>query len=96
MARKARAKRKNIGTGPSAQIHVTDSKMASIISLALGGDAESIAVGEVIDAAVGDLELLYEVLSARDERVAAGSLHTIQCRLRALSELTRPICIELR
>ncbi|WP_437567911.1 hypothetical protein [Sorangium sp. So ce542] len=96
MARKARARNETTGTGVSAQIRITESKMASLLSLALGGGADKIAVGDAIEAAVGDLELLYEMLNAREDRFAAGTLHTIQCRLRALSELTRPISIELR
>ncbi|WP_437285664.1 hypothetical protein [Sorangium sp. So ce406] len=96
MDRKVRSRNETTGTGVSAQVRLTESKMASIISLALGCGADRLAVGDAIEAAVGDLELLYEVLNAREDRFAAGTLHTIQCRLRALSELTRPICIELQ
>ncbi|WP_437671536.1 hypothetical protein [Sorangium sp. So ce131] len=96
MARNARAKRRTSGTERSAQIRITESKMASIISLALGSGADRVAVGDAIETAVGDLELIYELLTTREDRSTAGALHAIQCRLRALSELTRPISIELR
>jgi hypothetical protein len=96
MTRKAKATKKKTGTGVSTQIRITEPTMASLVSLAIGGGADKITVGDAIDTAVGDLELLYELLNAREDRIVAGSLHTIQCRLRALSELTRPICIELR
>ncbi|WP_437935306.1 hypothetical protein [Sorangium sp. So ce341] len=96
MARKARARNETTGTGIRAQIRITEAKMATIIALALGGGASKITVGDVIDASVDDLELLYEHMNSRDDRFAAGALHMVQCRLRALSELTRPICIELR
>jgi DNA repair ATPase RecN len=69
--------------------NLREASLEQLLYLALAGDGGGDLLTSALDAALTDLEVVYQALATDGDGWAADALHQVQTRLRVVRELAR-------